>query len=66
MKNCNSWSDFQRTLESLNKKEKGNAFEFLTKFYFKINPKYDFYDEVWLFDEVPNKVLEYLGLRETF
>ena len=62
MKNCNSWSDFQRTLESLNKKEKGNAFEFLTKFYFKINPKYDFYDEVWLFDEVPNKVLEYLGL----
>jgi len=61
-KKCNSWADFQSQLESFNKKEKGNAFELLTKFYFKINPIYSFYDEVWLFDEVPSKELEYLGL----
>ena len=47
-KECNSWSDFQGQLESLNKKEKGNAFELLTKLYFKINPVYSFYDEVWV------------------
>lgn len=58
----NSWADFQSQLESFNKKEKGNAFELLTKLYFKINPVYSFYDEVWLFDEVPSKELEYLGL----
>jgi predicted helicase len=62
MKNYNSWSDFQQSLIALNNKEKGNAFELLTKFYFKINPEYSFYDDVWLFDEVPTKELEYLGL----
>jgi len=39
MKNYNSWSDFQQSLITLNNKEKGNAFELLTKFYFKINPE---------------------------
>ena len=61
-KNINSWSDFQSQLKSLNKKDKGNAFELLTKLYFKIKPLYSSYDKVWLFDEVPTKVLEYLGL----
>jgi superfamily II DNA or RNA helicase len=58
----NSWDDFRERLASLNKKEKGNSFELLTKLYFKINPIYSFYEEVWLFDEVPSKELEYLGL----
>ena len=57
-----SWDDFKEGLNSLNNKEKGNAFELLTKLYFKINPVYSFYEEVWLFDEVPGKELEYLGL----
>jgi superfamily II DNA or RNA helicase len=57
-----SWDDFKERLTSLNNKEKGNAFELLTKMYFKINPIYSFYEEVWLFDEVPSKELEYLGL----
>jgi superfamily II DNA or RNA helicase len=30
--------------------------------YFKINPVYSFYDEVWLLNEVPTSVFEYLGL----
>ena len=57
-----SWDDFKERLTFLNNKEKGNSFELLTKLYFKINPVYSFYDEVWLFDEVPSKELEYLGL----
>ena len=57
-----SWGDFKERLSSLNKKEKGDYFELLTKLYFKINPVYSFYDEVWLFNEVPSKVLEYLDL----
>jgi superfamily II DNA or RNA helicase len=57
-----SWDDFEKKLVSLNNKEKGNYFEYLTKLYFKISPVYSFYDKVWLFDEVPSKELEYLGL----
>ena len=57
---CNSWLDFHAKLLALNKKEKGNAFELLTKLYFKINPVYSFYDEVWLLNEVPQKTIELL------
>jgi len=59
---CNSWNDFQTKLLSLNKKEKGDAFELLTKLYFKINPVFSFYDEVWMLSEVPQKTLEYLKI----
>ena len=61
--NCNSWNDFQSKLLSLNNTEKGNAFELLTKLYFKINPVFSFYDEVWLLSEVPQKTLEYLKIH---
>jgi ABC-type uncharacterized transport system substrate-binding protein len=46
-----SWYDFEKELVSLSNKEKGDYFEYLTKLYFKINPVYSFYDEVWLFDD---------------
>ena len=62
IKKCNSWSSFQSLLEACNNKEKGDAFELLTKLYFKLNPIYDFYDEVWLLDEVPQKDLDVLKL----
>ena len=59
----NSWKDFEKALLSLNKKEKGNAFEQLTKFYFQLDPAHrTYYDEVWLFSELPQKHLEKLGL----
>ncbi|MBT7317202.1 MAG: DEAD/DEAH box helicase family protein [Lentimicrobiaceae bacterium] len=61
-KNLTSWGDFQKTLDDFSKKEKGDAFEMLTKLYFKINPIYNFYDDVWLLSEVPQKVLDYLEL----
>ena len=62
IKELNSWNDFQTKLLSLNKKEKGDAFELLTKLYFKINPVFSFYDEVWMLSEVPQKTLEYLKI----
>ena len=52
-KNINNWKDF--TDSNLNNKEKGDAFELLTKCYFKIKPQYNHYDDVWLLDEVPQK-----------
>lgn len=45
-----------------NNKEKGNTFEKLVLAYFKLDPKYQFYDEVWLYANVPTLVLEELGL----
>lgn len=57
-KKINHWDDFTSSLEQLNKKEKGNAFELLTKLYFKLSPKYSFYDEVWMLSEVPVSVID--------
>ena len=61
-KNINNWQDFDEKLSSLGNKEKGDAFELLTKCYFKIKPQYNHYDEVWLLDEVPQKELDYLKI----
>ena len=60
--NINHWDDFTSSLEQLNKKEKGDAFELLTKLYFKLSPTYSFYDEVWMLSEVPVSVIEELGI----
>ena len=62
IKECKSWSDFQSFASVIGNKEKGDAFELLTKLYFKLNPVYAFYDEVWLLDEVPQKELDILNL----
>lgn len=61
-KHIQNWEDFECALEKLNKKEKGDAFELLTKLYFKLSPKYSLYDEVWLLSEVPVSVIEQLGI----
>lgn len=60
--NIYTWNDFTSALEILDKKEKGDAFELLTKLYFKLSPKYNFYDEVWMLSEVPVSVIEELGI----
>jgi superfamily II DNA or RNA helicase len=58
-----TWKDFESALRLLNKKEKGDAFERLTKYYFQLDPVHSsLYDDVWLFNEVPSKHLEKLGL----
>ncbi len=62
-KPINTWDDFVSSLTDLSKKEKGDAFEFLTKCLFQIKPQYTkLYDNVWLLSEVPQKELEYLEL----
>ena len=58
----NSWNDYIIAQKSLNNKEKGNTFELLTKLYFQTTPLYNFYDNIWLLEEVPEKILEEIGL----
>lgn len=53
---------FSKAQQNRNNKEKGNAFEQLVYAYFKLEPKYLFYDEVWPFADVPSLVLEELKL----
>ena len=59
----NSWNDFNNTLVPLNNKQKGDAFELLSKVYFIIDHKYNNYDNIWLLSEVPKKELEIIGLE---
>ena len=61
-KDISTWDDLMQKFTSLSKKEKGDAFENITKLYFVIDPKYQFYDNIWLFSELPAKELEILGL----
>ena len=60
----NSWDDFKSYAEAMpNTKSMGDAFEHLTKLYFQINPLYiSMYDNVWLLEEVPSKILEHLEI----
>ena len=61
--NINSWQDFKSYAESLpNTKQMGDAFEHLTYLYFKLDPKYSFYDEVYKMSEVPSSDLEKLKI----
>ena len=60
--NSNNWLELKAKLKTLSKKEMGNVFELLTKLYFTIQPKYAFYDAVWLLNEVPSSILEHLEL----
>ena len=53
---------FKSPQNKLSSKSKGDNFEKLTYAYFKLDPKYQFYDEVWLYANVPTLVLEELGL----
>lgn len=53
---------FKSSQNQLSSKSKGDNFEKLTYAYFKLEPKYQFYDEVWLYANVPTLVLEELGL----
>lgn len=62
----NNWNDFNSALIPLNKKEKGDAFELLSKLYFLIDHKYDNYDNIWLLSDVPKKELEIISKKDFF
>lgn len=60
----NNWNDLDTKIKSLTKTtEMGDAFELLTKHYFQIDPKLKVkFQEVWLQNEIPQKVRRKLGL----
>ncbi|MDB4710926.1 DEAD/DEAH box helicase family protein, partial [Flavobacteriales bacterium] len=58
----NNWEEFNQNLVKLEKKEKGDAFELLTKYIFKVVPKYvDLYKDVWIHNELPQKIKKELN-----
>ncbi len=65
IKKYEKWNDLKEKLidTSLNTKVKGDIFELITKYYLLINPTYRTkLKEVWLLNEVPTDVREYLNL----
>ena len=62
----NSWQEFENKLSKLSKKEKGDAFEELTRLYFLADPLYiSRFDKVWHHSKVPQDVKDKLDLPET-
>ncbi len=61
--NWSSWNEIDSVLQSASNKEKGDLFELLTKYYFLYSFQYqNYYDDVWLGNDIPQKVLDILGL----
>ena len=59
----NNWKEFTKHLSSLNSKDKGDAFEQITRFYLRLDPKYATkLKEVWLYNEIPTDVQKKLNL----
>jgi len=61
-----NWNDLnQNLLNYCEKKEKGNIFEVVSKYYLLLNPIYRTkLKKVWLLDEVPTKIKKYLNLPD--
>ena len=60
------WQSFAMQFESLDNKAKGDIFEIVTKEYLRTDPVYSTkLREVWLLNEVPLKVREFLKLPNT-
>jgi predicted helicase len=65
VKNSKSWDEFKEGLEPLGSKEKGDAFELLTKYFLILNPTYATkLRHVWLYNEIPQKKRKHLGLPD--
>jgi len=63
LKGCRSWADLQRRWRPLTKKQKGNLFEELTKYYLLLEPEYaSKLKSVWLLGEVPTALAKRLKL----
>ena len=60
----NSWNEFVAELSTFGKKEKGTAFEELTRLHFLTDPTLRTkIDAIWHHDEVPQKIVDELGLQ---
>ena len=66
LKNIKNWNDFQFKLKKFSNKERGDAFEFVTKQYLLTDPVYQTQlAHVWLLTEVPQKIRQKLQLPDT-
>ena len=57
LKTTISFQDFQNKIRDYDNKEKGNVFELLTKYLLQSDYIFNF-KKVYLYDEIPNKILE--------
>ncbi|RMZ49829.1 hypothetical protein EB821_01045 [Candidatus Marinimicrobia bacterium PRS2] len=63
LSSVNSWKEFKSSLHTLSNKEKGDAFELLTKYYLQLDPTYkSLISNVWIHHEVPNPIRKKLNL----
>jgi len=63
LRKANNWLEFKDKLKQLTPKEKGDAFERLTKHYLQFDPKYATkLKSVWLYNEIPSFVVKKLNL----
>ena len=61
----NCWGDFERALLPLSNKGKGDAFEVLVEWFFRLNEVHaSQYDEVWRWADVPERVKQTLNLPD--
>jgi superfamily II DNA or RNA helicase len=61
---ANCWKDFEQSLESLGTKEKGDAFEELTRLHLLTDPTFSIkIKKIWHHSEVPQKIVDELGLQ---
>jgi predicted helicase len=58
-----TFAEFKKNLAHLSTKEKGDAFELLTKLFLMIEPKYSTtLESVYLYSEIPSSVQQKLNL----
>lgn len=66
LNNITDWLELKQLIDSETlTTQKGNLFEYITKYYLQIEPIYQTkFKNVWLLKEVPNDVKEYLNLPD--
>jgi superfamily II DNA or RNA helicase len=61
---ASSWKDFEQSVETLGNTEKGRAFEELTRLHLLTDPTFSIkIEELWHHSDVPQKVVDELGLQ---
>ena len=66
LKESNHWESFKSHLGPLSKKQKGDAFELLTKYYLRLHPTYTTQlEHIWLLSDVPKNIHKKLNLPHT-
>ena len=61
----NNWKEFKTILEPLNNTEEGRIFEELTRLYLLTEPTFSTkIKEVWHHSDVPQKIIDELGLQQ--